>query len=88
MNFPRLVYRSASEHCLVEYESIYDLMLSDGWFATVPEALAAKTKKVEADNIPPTRAELETKATELSLKFDGRTPSEKLSRIIAEALVK
>jgi hypothetical protein len=35
---------------------------------------------------PPTRSELETKATELNLKFDGRTPDKKLFKMIEESL--
>lgn len=39
-----------------------------------------------ADNAPPTRAELETKAAELGLKFDGRTSDKKLEKMITESL--
>jgi uncharacterized secreted protein with C-terminal beta-propeller domain len=35
---------------------------------------------------PPTRKEMETKARELGIKFDGRTPDKKLSSLIATAL--
>jgi len=35
---------------------------------------------------PSTRSELETKATELNLKFDGRTPDKKLFKMIEESL--
>jgi hypothetical protein len=35
---------------------------------------------------PPTRSELEAKATELNLKFDGRTPDKKLFKMIEESL--
>lgn len=41
---------------------------------------------VENDDAMPTREELETKATELGLKFDGRTSDKKLTKLIAEAL--
>lgn len=37
-----------------------------------------------AQNAPPTRAELEQKAKELGLKFDGRTTDKKLAALIAE----
>lgn len=40
----------------------------------------------EPDDAPPTRAELEQKATELGIKFDGRTTDKKLAAKIAEAL--
>jgi hypothetical protein len=38
------------------------------------------------DNAPPTRPELETKAKELGISFDGRTTDRKLGERIAEAL--
>lgn len=38
------------------------------------------------DDSPPTREELETKAKELGIKFDGRTGDAKLAAKIAEAL--
>ena len=63
---------------------------------------AAKAKKAEADRIQqiadakallasveptlPTRAELEQKANELGLKFDGRTSDKKLGDLIAATL--
>lgn len=67
---------------------------ADGWFDTLPEAIeahdnpkAAEPVKAEpADDAPPTRAELELKATELAIKFDGRTSDKKLAAAIAEAL--
>ena len=40
----------------------------------------------DPDNAPPTRAELEAKATELGLKFDGRTTDRKLLAAIDAAL--
>lgn len=60
--------------------------LSEGWFMTTPEAKAAKEEaekpKSARDNAPPTRAELEQKAGELGIKFDGRTSDKKLSDLI------
>jgi hypothetical protein len=41
---------------------------------------------VPADDAPPTRAELEAKAAEMGLKFDGRTSDRKLAQAIADAL--
>lgn len=38
------------------------------------------------ENAPPTREELETKATELGIPFNGRTTDKKLSGLIATAL--
>lgn len=38
------------------------------------------------DDAPPTRAELELKASELGIKFDGRTTDARLAQRIADAL--
>lgn len=53
----------------------------------------AKTKAVEPvqsavpdEEAPPTREELEAKATELGIPFNGRTSDKKLSGLIATAL--
>ena len=72
--------------------------LADGWYRTLPEANEAhdKPKSVQSaapasasvpqDDAPPTRAELEQKAKELGVKFDGRTSDRKLGEAIAKAL--
>lgn len=85
MEFPRLVYQSASTHKLARDADEYDRLISAGWYATVPEALAGRHEH-PIDDSPPTRAELEAKATELGLKFDGRNSDAGLSRMIAAAL--
>lgn len=74
-------------------------MLADGWFSTPTEAgeahageLAEQAKVIPpapapdpADDEPPTRAELEAKAKELGIKFDGRTSDKTLAdRILAK----
>jgi len=42
---------------------------------------------VQADeDAPPTRAELEAKATELGIRFDGRTKDKKLGQLIQDRL--
>ena len=38
------------------------------------------------DNAAPTRAELEAKATELGIRFDGRTKDKKLGQLIQDKL--
>jgi hypothetical protein len=48
MEFPALVYRSASVHLLVQDEAEHAAALADGWFATVPEALAPKPEAPRA----------------------------------------
>lgn len=67
--------------------------IADGWHLTTGEAVAAsaadKPEDVHAtvdDNAPPTRAELEAKAAELGIKFDGRTGDKKLGELITEKL--
>ena len=70
--------------------------LADGWHLTTPEAKAAHEapsnesdvngrERTETDE-PPTRAELEQKAAELGIAFDGRTSDKKLGEKIAAAL--
>jgi hypothetical protein len=52
-------------------------------FAAKP---VVKEVKEVIDNAPPTRAELEIKARELNIKFDGRTRDHKLLQLITEQL--
>lgn len=49
---------------------------ADGWRLT----------QGEPDDTPVTRAELEQKARELGVKFDGRTTDKKLAALIDEAM--
>ena len=88
MQFPRLVYKSASHHQLVESVADFDAAISSGFFATVPEALAGKVEKPseKEDESAPTRVEIEGKAIELGLKFDGRTSDAKLLKLIESAI--
>lgn len=75
-----------------------DEKLKDGWFKSLEDAIegkAAATSPAKApsepaldDFAPPTRAELETKATELGIKFDGRFSDKKIAQLIDEALAK
>lgn len=55
-----------------------------------PVSTPAPTEAPEIEeaalNAPPTRAELEQKANELGIKFDGRTTDKKLAAKIAEAV--
>ncbi len=75
----------------------FDAALADGWHPTVPQAVEAWRKPVAVQTTPepssvppddaaPTRAELEQKATELGIKFDGRTGDKTLLKKIEEAL--
>ena len=53
------------------------------------EAIEPVTMDIEPSldvDAPATRQEMETKARELGIKFDGRTPDKKLSSLIASAI--
>jgi len=98
MSFPTMLYRCPGPHSCAggtfgyigaEDQVEFDKCIADGWHPTLPEAMSppADVRIVEPDDgAPPTRAELESKAAELGLKFDGRTSDAKLGRMIAEAI--
>lgn len=99
MNFPRLVYKGTGQHsrkggtysyCSAENEKQFAELLADGWFETLPKAIDdndnPKEEKEQEDNYAPTREELEEKAKELGIKFDGRTGDKKLLAMINEKL--
>lgn len=86
MTFPTIVYKCPGDHqcrgSTYAYKGAVDdaelaSLLAAGWFRTLPEALTGKSAEDTAeepdDNSAPTREELETMATELGIKFDGRT---------------
>lgn len=74
------------DYLIVEDEDV-EGALADGWHRTAAEAKAATVEYVlPKDPEPPTRAELEQKATEMGLKFDGRWGDKKLTDAIADAL--
>lgn len=57
--------------------------------AAAAQAAAQAVEVVEAapdENAPPTRAELEAKAKELGIRFDGRTGDKKLGQLIQDRL--
>lgn len=75
----------------------FNALLKQGWFPSYEEAAAGKAagKIIEAaeafedaiDEVSaPTREELEAKAKELGVSFNGRTSDKKLAERIAEAL--
>lgn len=75
----------------------FDALLAKGWFPSYEEAVAGKVagKATKAaapvedavDEVSaPTRDELEAKAKELGVSFNGRTSDKKLAERIAEAL--
>lgn len=78
------------DYVIVPDEDI-DATVADGWSRSVPAAKAAfDGKQAHAAepvaDTPPTRSELEQKAAELGIKFDGRTSDKKLAAAVAEAL--
>src|SRR4051812_33387299 len=62
--------------------------LRDGWFNTLPEAIAGKAALIELPpaELAPTREELEQKAKELGIKFDKKTTDDALLEKIDKAL--
>lgn len=80
------------EHAETQKE--LDGLLGAGWFATLPEAIEAHDNPKKEEEKPaavdnksaPTRAEMELKANELGIKFDGRTKDAKLLILINEKL--
>jgi hypothetical protein len=90
------------DFCGANNQEELDQKLSEGWFLTLEEA-TTPAKPVEKpspepqkpvfepvldDDAPPTREELETKATELGIKFDGRYSDKRIAQLIDEALAK
>lgn len=74
MDFPRLVYKSASEHVLVENEAEHSVALKAGWHDSVPAANAAKRAPVAIaakGNVPPVAA-METPPAPVSTPAKGK----------------
>lgn len=80
---------------IVNNQDELDAALADGWHLTTPEAKAAAEKPTTTttasntntdDDAPPTRAELEQKATELGVEFSPRIGDAKLAERIEAAL--
>lgn len=67
-------------------ESELDAALADGWFPSPAEAKAGVVDETGDDTTPPTREELEAKATELGIEFTKRTKDETLLEKIEAAL--
>ena len=98
MEFPTIVYRVPGKHLrphgTYDYagantQEEFDAKLSEGWYESLPAAIEGKSSEaVLDDSAPPTREELETKATELGIKFDGRYSDKKIAQMIDEALAK
>jgi len=104
-DFPTIVYKSPGYHRAgggatydfmgVDDEAVFGAALSDGWRATLGEAIAGvkadtilnevKQAQEAVDDVSPaTRDELEQKAKELGIGFNSRTSDEVLAQRIAE----
>ncbi len=88
-----LVYKDGGPHQraggsydyrLAVTEQVFLDAINSGWFASLPEAIDG-SQLIHPD-APPTRNELELKASELGIDFDGRTSDKKLAAKIEEAL--
>ena len=98
MEFPTLVYKDGGPHQrpggTFDYKRIVNddqlaAALADGWFLTLVEATQPAAVDPEVlldDDAPPTREELEAKARELGIKFDGRTSDKALAAKIQSTL--
>lgn len=94
MSFPTIVYKCPGDHHRAggtySYRGAKDaqalsVLVAEGWFLTLPEAIEGKAAEAE-DNSAPTRKELEAKAIELGIKFDGRTTDKSLGEKIDLAI--
>jgi N-formylglutamate amidohydrolase len=99
-DFPTIVYRTPGPH-FGEFGKTYESIgvadaaalaaaLAAGFHRTLIDAcrppLPVAPAAVPADDAAPSRAELEAKATELGLRFDGRTGDKRLAALIEDAL--
>lgn len=94
MSFPTIVYKCPGDHHRaggtyaykgVSAEGQLVAALSEGWYLTLPEAIAGKTAEADDDSAP-TREEMAIKAVELGIKFDGRTTDKALAEKITAAM--
>jgi hypothetical protein len=97
MEFPALVYRCPGPHfgpsgTTYESRGVEDELqlleaISQGWLESLVLAVSDHQNEEQSeDDLPPTRYELEQKANELGIKFDGRTTDRKLLEKIEEVL--
>lgn len=90
MDFPTLVYKAPGTHQRaggtysylgIDDDASLKSALTSGWFRTLPEAIAGE-HDLPVDESAPTREELEAKAIDLGIKFDGRTSDKSLGEKI------
>lgn len=77
--------------CLIVADKDIEAHLAEGWVKTLSETVAPvvpveDVTLTDDGDMQPTRDEMEVKAKELGLKFDGRTSDKKLLSMIDEAL--
>ena len=72
------IHGDSFDYVVVDAEGV-EAKLAEGWSRTTSEAL---------ESSPPTREELELKASELGIEFDGRTSDKKLLERITDELDK
>src|SRR4051812_26202207 len=98
--FPRMLFKLGGPHeihggmfayKIVDDEDELASALDSGWHMNTDDARAEPAPVIPpVDEVPldapPTRAELERKATELGIGFDGRTKDAKLASRIAARL--
>jgi hypothetical protein len=95
-DFPRWVFRPGESNKLVKSLDEYEQAMGGGWFSTVGEATEAKATDIplispdaheaDSEDAPPTREELEAKATELGIEFSARIGDKKLAERIEAVL--
>lgn len=92
---PHEIHGAKFDYLIAEDDEELTGMLADGWHLSTNEATDAAKAAVRPqtqnpepadDNAPPTRAELEQKATELGIEFSPRIGDAKLAERIAEKL--
>jgi hypothetical protein len=98
MTYPKHVFKSPGPYewkrrtyavATINSDEELSQMLASGWHETRSDAFnpPANVEVPEVVEIgAPTRAELEQKARELNIKFDGRTTDKRLGILIAQAL--
>jgi hypothetical protein len=88
------IHGGSFDTTIVENAEALDAALAEGWHVGTDEAKAAHLASLAqaqlaeppAANAPPTRAELEQKATELGIVFAANIGDKKLAERIAEKL--
>lgn len=98
IEFPTIVYRVPGPYKApggkgrtydyhgAQDKSEFDKLLSNGWFETIALAQEAQIGVTAEKSDAPSRAEMEQKATELGVKFDGRTTDALLLKRIEQAI--